>query len=319
MQKFLLLSLCFFPVLLMQAQVIDFTSTSKNVNSNHYFRFHYDNDFFGGTDYYYTQGIKLEYVNPSLQNRVIDALLLHPFSSNVKYGFMLDVFGYTPTNIRENQILYGDRPYAACILISSFICTTDTLHHQQLTSTLSVGIIGPWALGREVQTLIHRTIGKAIPQGWQHQIKNDLVLNYQLDYEKKITQWKDKFLLNGISQLRLGTLNTRISAGLSAMLGKFTNPFKNELSIHRVNYYLYAQSQVTAIGYNAFLQGGLFHHTNDYTIANKELSRIIFQNTIGAAVGFKKLVFTYARTGISREFDTGKKHQWGGISVAVLL
>ena len=40
----------------LSAQRIDNTVSFLNVNSDKYFRFHYENDYFTATDRYYTQG-----------------------------------------------------------------------------------------------------------------------------------------------------------------------------------------------------------------------------------------------------------------------
>ena len=44
------------------AQAMDNTLSFKNINSDSYYRLNYENDFFSGTDIYYTQGIHMELV-----------------------------------------------------------------------------------------------------------------------------------------------------------------------------------------------------------------------------------------------------------------
>jgi len=288
-----------------------------------YYRFHYDNDFFGGTDYYYTQGIKFEYVHPALKKLPIMKLLVRPRNGELKYGIGIDLFGYTPTIIRSRQILYGDRPYAGCISFNTFMIGVDTIRQQRLSSAMSVGIIGSGAFGREIQTFIHRTIGKKIPQGWKHEIRNDLILNYQINYEKSLVKCKNLFLLNGIAEIRAGTLNTKLSGGLNMMIGNFENPYssieENSTLKRKVSYYLYAQTGVTFIGYDATLQGGLLNRKSPYTIPSSQIARVTAQTTAGIVFNFRKVSLSYSKSYLTKEFDTGKKHDWGEISVGIIL
>ena len=57
------------------AQIIDPTVTFKTIHHKSYLRFYYDNDFFTKTDYYYTQGITVEYVHPSLRKNPVTKIL----------------------------------------------------------------------------------------------------------------------------------------------------------------------------------------------------------------------------------------------------
>ncbi len=288
-----------------------------------YYRFHYDNDFFGGTDYYYTQGIKLEYVHPALKKFPITKLLVKPRNSELKYGIGIDLFGYTPTSIRSPHILYGDRPYAGCISFKTFMIGVDTVRQQRLSSAMTVGIIGSGALGREIQTVIHRTIGKKIPQGWKHEIRNDLILNYQINYEKSLVKLNNLFLLNGIGEIRAGTLNTKLSGGLNMMIGNFENPYSSieETSTlkRKVSYYLYAQTGVTFIGYDATLQGGLINRKSPYTIPSSQIARVTAQTSAGIVLNFRNVSLSYSKSYLTKEFDTGKNHDWGGISIGIIM
>ena len=65
------------------AQIIDNTPSFKN-SGNTYIRFQYDNDFFTKTDEYYTQGIHVELVDPSLKKNPLSNLLLSLKNSDKK-------------------------------------------------------------------------------------------------------------------------------------------------------------------------------------------------------------------------------------------
>jgi hypothetical protein len=295
------------------AQLIDNTSTFRNVNTKSYFRFHYDNDFFTNTDYYYSQGITLEYVHPSLKNFSMAKLLYKTKNSDTKYGITFNLFGYTPTSTNSNAILYGDRPFEGSMSLKLFAISSNEAKQQRLSSAIHLGIIGPAALGEEIQTNIHRWTGNKLPIGWQHQIKNDVILNYQLNIEKKLLV-TDAFLLNGAAELRAGTLHDRIGGGINFMTGHFNNPYKTEKK-KKVQYYLYAQSRINFIGYDATMQGGIFNRKSPYTISSGNVSRITFQADAGLVLHFQKLFLGYNQSFLSKEFRTGKTHRWGGVSL----
>jgi len=42
-----------------------------------------------------------------------------------------------------------------------------------------------------MQIGIHEATGNKTPRGWGNQIKNDLVMNYEVGYEKQLLQYKD--------------------------------------------------------------------------------------------------------------------------------
>ncbi|HVG40541.1 MAG TPA: lipid A-modifier LpxR family protein, partial [Chitinophagaceae bacterium] len=169
----------------------------------------------------------------------------------------------------------------------------------------------------------HRTIGRTIPQGWKYQVKNDLVLNYRINYEKKLLGWKNHFLLNGLGEAKVGTLNTYATTGANIMIGTFKNPYGSK-SFHLTNgkkltYYLFAQSGINFIGYDAALQGGLLNHKSVYTIPANEVERITFQQTAGFAFNISKVYISYFKSALTKEFRTGKRHMWGGIRIGVAL
>ena len=296
------------------AQLIDNTSTFRNINNKSYFRFHYDNDYFTKTDYYYSQGITLEYVHPGLKKFPVSKLLLKPFNSDTRYGITFNLFGYTPTSISKSQILYGDRPYSSAMSTKFFSAGSDSVKKQRLSSSISIGILGPAAQGEQIQTGIHRWLKNRLPQGWQHQIKNDILLNYQLNYEKKLFNTGNHILLNTAAEARLGTVHDRVSGGINFMAGHFNNRYTTAVKRNKTEYYLFGQSRINFIGYDATMQGGLFNRKSPYTISSGDVERITFQADGGIVVNFKKLFFSYTQSFLTKEFRTGRYHRWGGIS-----
>jgi lipid A 3-O-deacylase len=301
-----------------KAQLTDNSSTFRNINQKNYFRFHYDNDYFTKTDKYYTQGIAFEYVHPSLKKFPLAKLLWKPYPSIPQYGITLNLFGYTPTSTSDDHILYGDRPFDANISLKTFLVQADSVHQQQVSTAFSIGVMGPAALGIEIHTTIHRWLKNPLPHGWQNQIRNDIIINYQLNFEKKLVSAGNNFLLNATAEARIGTLNDKLSGGFNFMAGRFNKRFSSLTSkSKKAEYYLYGQGRLNFIGYDASMQGGLFNRNSPYTISGGDVTRATFQADAGVIVNFRKLFLSYTQSYLTKEFRTGKYHRWGGVSIGV--
>ena len=306
--------------LIVKAQLTDNTSSFRKINHNSYFRFHYDNDYFTKTDEYYTQGITFEYVHPSIKNFLPAKLLWKPFKTTPQFGVTFNLFGYTPTSIASDSILYGDRPFNANITLKTFLIQVDEINRQQISTAFSIGVMGPAGLGNEIQTNIHRWLKNPLPHGWQYQIQNDIIINYQLNYEKQLLAAGNYFLLNGTAEARAGTLNNKLSGGFNFMAGRFNKRYMPvTYSNRKAEYYFYSQSRINFIGYDASMQGGLFNRKSPYVISGGDVSRVTFQADAGIIVNFKKLYLSYTQSFLTKEFSTGKYHRWGGVSVGFAL
>lgn len=312
------LLLLFLP-LLSSGQRIDNLVSFRNIPAEKYSRIHYDNDFWGKTDYYYTQGYNLELVNPRLKKNPLSAALLRLKNSRAKYGISFEHYGFTPTSIKSNQVLYKDRPFAGVIMLKSFAISVDTLHRSRLSSVLSTGMIGPAAFAGKMQKKIHSWTGDQEPMGWQNQIRNDIVLNYELNYEKHIFDVPNIISLNTHSQVRIGTLSDKLQAGATLTLGRSMSPFlpKEEKIKNNYQLYLYSQPLVSLIGYDASLQGGILNRNSPYTLKSSAINRITFQHSSGVVLCVQNLYIEYYQTFLTKEFKTGKSHKWGGVKIGV--
>lgn len=299
-----------------KAQAIDNLQSYKNINADRYIRLNYENDFFTATDEYYTQGISLEVVSPAMKKNPLTWLLPAPKHWQSRYGLGIEHNGYTPTNTDNNEIRYGDRPFAGTLMLRTFQLSTDAAHKQRFSSALSTGVIGPLAGAGQMQRSIHKWLGNYTPHGWDNQVANDIVLNYQVNYEKQLLRY-DKYLsfsANGLA--RFGTLSDKLGIGSTLMLGYFDNPFGN-VKAGQFSIYAYDHPEVCAVGYDATLQGGVFDKDSPYTIAAGDISRITFQNRWGIVLRYRQINLEYFQTYLTKEFEGQHDHKWGGIQVAV--
>jgi len=299
------------------AQAIDNTLAYKNINSDSYFRINYENDFFSGTDEYYTQGIHLELVAPWVKKFPLSYLLIRPRYSYIRYGLGVEHDGYTPTSVTNPAILYGDRPFAACLFAKNFLIAIDSVKKQRFSTALSTGVIGQAAGGAEMQTSIHKLLGDYTPRGWPNQIHNDVILNYQVDYEKQLVAVGKVFCWDADGIARAGTLSDKAGIGTTLMFGYFDSPFgTTTASGSNFRIYAYERPGINLVGYDATLQGGIFDRTSPYTISANDINRITYENRFGFVVVYRRLYLEYFQSVLSREFRTENFHVWGGIQVA---
>jgi hypothetical protein len=302
-------------------QRIENESLLRSLHSDQYFRFYYENDFIAITDYYYTSGMDIELVKPSFKKNPLNKVFFGLPGSKMKYGLALDHYAFTPLHIIYSDILYGDRPYAGCISLNSFRIATDEKRGRQISTSLILGLIGPRTFWEPVQTFLHKHLIPAPePEGWDNQIQNDLILNYKVNVEKNFIR-ASSFLLNGNVEAIAGTMNDKLSTGLSVMIGKMNDPFQSYETIERKNWelYFFGHSFVNAIGYDATLQGGMLNRKSPYTLSTSQINHLTFQNQIGLMFHHKKFSIELSESFLSKEFKTGIKHIWGGIGLGFEL
>lgn len=309
----LLLPLC------LHAQKIDNTVSFRDIKKDTYFRIHYDNDFFTATDIYYTQGYTIEVVSPWLRHNPVNYILPSLNKNEDRYGLAFEQTGFIPTSITDDQIRFGDRPYAATIALKSFKISTDTLAKSRLSTSLTLGMIGPAAFGDEMQTGIHKLIDDDLPQGWQYQVKNDVIFDYEAAYEFQLVRVKNYVAVTSASKVRLGTLNTHLATGFTVTAGIINSPFTSYRNRNNFQVYLYAHPVATLIGYDATLQGGLLNQNSVYAIPASDINRVTLQNNFGLILHYRSLFFEFSRSLTTREFRQGHSHAWGGFKLGFKL
>ena len=291
-----------------------------------YFQLRFDNDLLDNTDRFYTNGVRLEYICPAFSGSPVNKLML-PYRrpGTNYYGLTLVQNMYTSSKTKVGGILYGDRPYAAYLYLSSFKITNDPVHHLRQSSELQLGIIGPASLGSTMQTWFHMTIPtNDKPLGWEYQIANDLLLNYRVSYDQGLISHPYAELnLTGVAIA--GTVYDKITGGFCFRTG-LLNPYFNELGfskkpVHRragmrdLQCYFYARTSGTLVGYDATLQGGVFNHESVYTIPADSISRVQFEGSAGFAFSYGGARLDVEQHVISPEFRGGWWHFWMGIGL----
>jgi len=143
------------------------------------FQFYLENDILSGTDQNYTNGIK--FGGGVNADRMIDRLLQSPARSTLRtitnrlgevhVGLFLGQNIYTPRVITESRPQPFDRPWAAWLYVGGV--AQSVLDNRLQTVELDIGMVGPAALGKLVQTELHSLFNADEPRGWGNQLRNE--------------------------------------------------------------------------------------------------------------------------------------------------
>ena len=286
------------------------------------FQFFVENDMFGGTDRYYTNGLKLglgtqlDTAARLLGGTACDWLLQRasPIGGNLHFGLFLGQNMYTPRAIRIRDPQPFDRPWAAWLYLGGVAqrMEGDVLD----TAELDVGMVGPAALGRQVQTNWHRLIGVQRPLGWDNQQPNEPA--FVLTYLHKHRFGNDTFDIVPHAGLSLGTVTTLARAGGIVRIGHRLSGFGPDgiepggamlqatrsddvRPVENFEWYVFAGADARLVGRNVFLDGTVFHDS-----PSVDRRTHVHDLTRGFSVRYGGLRFSLTRVRRSEEFTTAR-------------
>lgn len=280
----------------------------------------WDNDIFFKTDYYYTNGVGIEWQSELLRLKILELKRLPQKATvEMRYRISLSQKMYTPTSISSYAIYENDRPYAGTIVLSygkdKFTFT------QKSTITLSIGSIGVPSGTEQTQKVIHQSLKNDTAVGWSNQVNTDLLLNiyYSKDYLLLNNQIFD---MSGAYKFGLGTLESYASGQLKLRAGKrkflFDNSgiIQNHLNLNSAQYYFFFSYQAQFTLHDATLHGGLFNASeNVHTIGYGKTNPLIHRIETGLCLGIKKINIILKAEQISPEFSGALWHRYGTIQL----
>lgn len=238
-----------------------------------------ENDSFGSSDRYYTNGFKIGGGVPAdrvlgLFSRPPNALLdaISDGSSN-HFGLFLGQNLYTPRDITIAAPQPNDRPWAAWLYLGAVAqrVKDDRLH----TVEFDLGVVGRPALGKPIQTFWHNhVVDSADPRGWDNQIRSEpgFLLTYL--HKRRYGERSGIQLVPHIGAT-LGTIMTLARAGGIVRIGQNMTGFgpdgiepggamlknaRDEQAGGRAPYewFVFGGFDYRAVGHNIFLDGSLF-------------------------------------------------------------
>ena len=281
--------------------------------------FELENDMLFNTDNYYTAGIGLAYTNKNL-NKTPAQFILKPKQQNVLTftGFGIEQRIFTPSSITEPDKIESDQPYSAYLIASNFSVIVNPEKKLKLYNEIGIGIMGPAAGGKEVQSFVHEIVGSPIPVGWENQLQNTFLIDYQFRLEKGFgTDWLANHLIPFFGA-RVGTLTNRVQIGGMVKFGNKHNyllPNKNLKALRNkfIWEWVFA-ANLQGVFYDATLQGSMF--TNDPNALDKsETTSHQYQFRTGVNLYYNNFTLRYMFNFNSASFNTSVFHRFGGVNI----
>lgn len=271
----------------------------------------------GTSDQYYTSGLRLGWTSGQDVIGPVAAL-----------GHMVWGDGTTRISIDLNQNLFtpratqadppppNDRPYAGELLLN-----TALIHDSGDTRdivALTLGVIGPAALGEEVQNGFHNLIGDTPNRGWHYQIQDQPAVNLLVQRAWRLPiadlgpietdvvpsaalgagDVRDYVQIGSIARIGQGLRSdfgpSRIEPGISgADAYTATQPFA---------WYAFAGADGQAVGYDVSLDGSTFRSNTPSVHRMWDVGEF----EAGAAILVHGLRVTYTQTWQTQEFRGAK-------------
>lgn len=195
-------------------------------------RLEFVNDIFFDSDNGITAGLSLQHHSAaapgwdslrgvSRLRRGIGRLLRVPRDGGVcRASLAIGQLMQTPTDLTRSDLIEEDVPYAGILALQSgWYAYNDTDFRG---FELMVGVSGPLSLAGPSQRGIHRLIGCTIPQGWDNQLANELLLNLSVAGKRKLLRLGGGAAALDLSlggEAGLGNFLTHAGAGLELRAG----------------------------------------------------------------------------------------------------
>ncbi|WP_129714465.1 lipid A deacylase LpxR family protein [Pedobacter sp. SYP-B3415] len=285
------------------------------------FGFRSDNDayLFYGQDRYYTNGLYIHFRHASDQEKAGQKTEKRIWEFSAGQGMYNPVSGYSP--LAERQ----DRPFAGYLYAGAALSQLYK-NESALKLGLQAGVIGPSALGRQAQELLHKIVGFYEIRGWEYQIRDEATLNLSANYTRLLYRPEDAdFDISAEGYANLG--NVFSGAGVSAVFraGRINQLFNSaylqatisnhaqQKPLHQTEFYLYIKPQLNFVAYDATIQGGLFSDNNPVIFGAKPL---VFAQQLGVNYSSRRFTAEFGLTFKSREVKSpARPHQYGSISL----
>ena len=237
--------------------------------------------FRGTSDQYYTAGQRISYTSPT--TAVPD--FLAEFGRNVwgdgtqRISVNLGQSIFTPRDTQARRADPRDRPYAGYLHLDASLLhdTADT----RSVIGVSLGVVGPSALGEQVQNGFHNIIGDTPNRGWKSQLRDEPAVEVLLEqtYRLPLTQFSgiEVDVLPSLTA-GVGTVRDYVQAG---GVVRFGQGLKSDFGPARIRpglsgsdaytptrpfaWYAFAGLDGQAVGRDVFLDGNTFRSNSPHT------------------------------------------------------
>lgn len=306
--------------------------------------FYFENDLFNGTDSDYTNGVKYCLISPDLSphapdgklpRRVLEFIHGLPFIAGSrpeythKAEFSLGQKMFTPRDTAETELIRDDRPYVGwTYFTTAYHRRNDASEEISFMDTveLQLGIIGPQSYAEDTQKFVHRVRDLDIPNGWNHQLENEVGLAIVFERKWLLHPAKEKaFDYSTIAHagVALGNVFSYGNAGMELRLG-WHIPKDFGVSLMRpagstrleigddFSVYLFGAVNGRAVARDAFVDGNTF--SDSHSVDKKYF---VADLAGGIAFSFKRIIVTWTQLLRTKEFDGQEDaHSFGAMALS---
>ncbi len=277
------------------------------------------------TDRYYTNGFNvILHYNQNAKVESFGDKFLFSFRNDTtkRYTWGISQKIFTSSDIHAEVQKAYDFPFSGSLYATHSVTSENSAHNVQLTSEISIGVLGPLSLAAETQRLYHTVIGIRKPLGWEKQIQNSIILNYNLQLHRKLISRK-YFCLKTDFDGDAGSLLNKCSAGLHLDFGILNN--NHEDSYHKNSIFFTFSSKENWVLYNAYLQGGLFESKTTtnietkqaYSLLANEIHNFYSENSAGIHYSNRLMAIAYTQTFWSAFSKHTENHSFGSINLVI--
>lgn len=281
-----------------------------------------ENDSFFGTDRYYTQGTRLQYMHrpnsvPTfVGNMLSNVATLGMSVERTRIGFAVGQEFYTPSKISSPVANLNDRPYAGWMhgsVIFRRFGMFDPVPGLAVQDEfeLDVGLVGPESLSEDTQKFWHNLWGYPQPRGWDTQLKTEPVIQmymnraFRFGYE---TENHLGFEMVPHGKVALGTVYIYGELGMTLRAGfnlprDFTRSPMESYSTHpslnepEWSAYVFTGMDGRGVAHNMFLDGSNWRSSQSIRKEN-----LVADFRVGAAIRYKGIEFVASAVHRTREF-----------------
>lgn len=280
------------------------------------------------TDRYYTNGIRIGYLSGEGDFGVLRHIT-QPLWGEGAPRLAIDLTQqiYTPSNTTTRNPPLSDRPYAG-VLLANIAAVQDGVNTRSSIG-LSLGLIGPSALGEEVQNGFHDLIGQGHNNGWNTQLHNEAVFALNSARVWRINTGTLAGLQTDVLPALAGTLGTLavdVETGISVRLGQglendYGAPRIRALSGgdafrrgDRIGWYVFAGVHGKAVARDVTLDGNTFQNSRSV-----KLTPLVGEASGGAAILAYGMRLSYTHVVQTQDFkhQKGGPHQFGSLALSI--
>ena len=248
----------------------------------------------------FTNGLAITYGGAFLRRLGGEWLGIEQAHSQNEYALSLAQEMFTPEDIRNPDLDTTDRPYSGLLYLDFVANSNQLLRGRKLVSRLSLGVQGPASLAKETQSWVHGFTNNYVPAGWDNQIGNGLMIDYEISYQHLVspnfTHLESSLKATG----HAGTIRNFLQLGIVNRIGWFNSSFANFGGLRNRNIEGREGVRVnTKAG-----KGRTVHvnrHWQAYLIADADVSFVLYDGTVsGSLIPFESSLYTLDWNQITR-------------------